>query len=210
MQELYAHEAERYQYELGMQALFAPMMLHTSKYVEGAMHVEGVGIFSRYPVTNFNISLYAGYTKYVPVYISKDARTYNHVLLSCDVHKDNEIYTVATTHFTWTPDGQPDVLQRKNIVSLLRALKKLPDVVFCGDFNAPRGREIFDKLAKKYKDNIPEEITTTIDPFLHRAPHLGYVVDGLFSTPKYSIDNVRAETGISDHKAIVGLIHQYT
>jgi exonuclease III len=47
MQELYAHEAERYQYELGMQALFAPMMLHTSKYVEGAMHVEGVGIFSR-------------------------------------------------------------------------------------------------------------------------------------------------------------------
>lgn len=208
MQEIYSGEAERYQYELGMKGMFASMTLHASKYVEGALHVEGVAIFSRYPVSSVNVSLYAGYKKYVPTYIEKDARTYNHVLLSCDVHKDGEVYTIATTHFTWTLEGQPDVFQRKNLLSLLRALKKFPDVVLCGDFNAPRGREIFDKLAKKYKDNIPVEITSTIDPFLHRAPHLQYVVDGLFSTPKYVVNNVRAETGISDHKAIVGMIHQ--
>ncbi|TSC62586.1 MAG: endonuclease/exonuclease/phosphatase [Parcubacteria group bacterium Gr01-1014_48] len=207
MQEIYSHEAERYQYELGMRGLFAPMNLCVSRHIKGALHVEGVAIFSKHPVSNVSIALYAGYKNRVPIYVDKDARTYNHVLLSCDVSKDNKIYTIATTHFTWAPDGQADEFQRKNILLLLRALKKLPDVILCGDFNAPRGREIFDKLAKKYKDNIPAEITSTIDPYLHRAPHLQYVVDGLFSTPKYSVDNVRAETGISDHKAIVGSVH---
>ncbi len=207
MQEVLVGDAERYQYELGMQCLFAPMTLCASRFVEGALHVEGVVILSRHPITNLNIRLYAGYKKYVPTYIEKDARTYNHVLLSCNVHKDGVSYTVATTHFTWTPEGKPNAFQRKNIKALLAALEEIPEVVLCGDFNAPRGRKIFDQLAAKYKDNIPIDITTTIDPILHRAPHLQYVVDGLFSSPKYTVDNVRAEIGISDHKAIVGLIH---
>lgn len=207
MQEIYSGDAERYQYELGMQCLFAPMTLASSRYVGGVLHVQGVAIFSRHPVTHFAIRLYAGHEKYVPTYIAKDARTYNHVLLSCNVHKDDVSYTIATTHFTWTPEGKTDAFQRKNIKALLAALEEIPQVILCGDFNAPRGRKIFDLLATKYKDNIPPEITSTIDPILHRAPQLQYVVDGLFSSPKYTIDNVRAEVGISDHKAIVGIIY---
>ncbi len=206
MQEVYGNDAERYQYELGMKGIFGPMTLCPSRYVEGALHVEGVAIFSRHEISNVKVALYAGYAKYIPAYVDKDAKTYNHILLSCDVHKDNAVYTIATTHFTWTPNGDPDALQRKNLSALLRKLKELPNVVVCGDFNAPRGREIFDKLAKKYKDNIPREITTTIDPVLHRAPNLELVVDGMFSSKKYVVGNVRAETGVSDHKAIVGEI----
>ena len=207
MQEVYGNDAERYQYELGMKGIFGPMTLCPSRYVFGALHVEGVAIFSRYEISNVKVVLYAGYPKYIPVYVDKDAKTYNHILLSCDVHKDNAVYTIATTHFTWTPHGEPDALQRKNLGALFRKLKELPNVIVCGDFNAPRGREIFDKLAKKYKDNIPAEITSTIDPIFHRAPELEYVVDGLFSSPKYTVSDVRVEMGISDHKAIVGLIH---
>lgn len=207
MQELYTGDAERYQYELGMQCLFAPMTLSSSRHIAGALHVQGVAIFSRHPATNFVVRLYAGSTKYIPTYKENDARTYNHVLLSCNVHKDDVSYTIATTHFTWTPEGKPDAFQRKNSKALLAALDEIPEIILCGDFNAPRGRKIFDQLALKYKDNIPPEVTSTIDPILHRAPHLQYVVDGLFTSSKYVVDGVHAEVGISDHKAIVGMIY---
>ncbi len=206
MQEINSSDAERYQYELAMQGVFAPMTLEPSNYIVGAFHVQGVAIFSRHRVLRIQTLLYAGYKNRIPFYVNRDPKTYNHVLLSCDIEKDGGIWTIATTHFTWTKGGQPDAVQRKNLASMLRELKKLPDVVLCGDFNAPRGREIFDRLAKKYKDNIPSEITTTIDPILHRAPDLQYVVDGLFTSEKYSVGDVRAEIGISDHKAIVGTV----
>jgi hypothetical protein len=74
----------------------------------------------------------------------------------------------------------------------------------CGDFNAPRGRLIFDRIATKYKDNIPPYVTTTIDKNIHHAGDLQLVVDGLFSTSKYEVRSVQVLDGLSDHCAIIG------
>lgn len=76
------------------------------------------------------------------------------------------------------------------------------DFVLVGDFNAPRGGPIFDRLAAVYTDWIPHEVRTTIDPVLHRAGDLQIVVDGLFSTSSYRASGVEVLCGVSDHCAI--------
>ena len=53
---------------------------------------------------------------------------------------------------------------------------------FCGDMNVPRGNETFNRLAEKYKDNIPLEYKTSIDQNLHRVKGLQVMVDGLYYT----------------------------
>ncbi len=73
-------------------------------------------------------------------------------------------------------------------------------------------------IAAKYKDNIPAEYVWSLDMGLHRAANgglqegaaaqglPGLMVDGLFSTPEYTISDVRMHDGISDHCAIVAQV----
>ncbi len=87
---------------------------------------------------------------------------------------------------------------------MLKILTKIPELILCGDFNSPRGGGgIYDRLATQYRDHIPAHITTTIDGQLHRAGPLQFVVDGLFSSPEYLVNQVQVVGGLSDHMAIV-------
>lgn len=122
------------------------------------------------------------------------------------IERGGQLFCVATTHFTWSERGEVTDLQRKDMQALLGLLKGIPEFVLTGDFNAPRGRETWDTLAAKYKDNIPLKYTSSIDPLLHRASPLPYVVDGVFTTPGYAASNVELHTGISDHCAITATI----
>lgn len=117
-------------------------------------------------------------------------------------------YTVATTHFTWSPQGKATELQRKNLASLFQVLDQIPEFVLTGDFNAPRGGELFAQLAEKYQDNIPPDITTSLDPDLHKAGKLELMVDGFFSQPSYTVKEVQVIGGVSDHKAVVGMVEK--
>lgn len=91
-------------------------------------------------------------------------------------------------------------------------LKAKQDFVFCGDFNAPRGGEIFSMLSSKYRDNIPKEVTTTLDRNLHRnGEDEGFpeiVVDGLFSAGSHQAHDTRVVRGVSDHCAVISFLSQ--
>ena len=89
---------------------------------------------------------------------------------------------------------------------LLIRLKQIEPFILCGDFNAPRGKAIFQKLVKTYTDNIPKKISSTIDPVLHREGNLDFVVDGLFTTSHFHVKNIRIIEGLSDHKGIYATI----
>lgn len=117
-------------------------------------------------------------------------------------------FRIGTTHFTWTPDGEADEVQRTDIESLFAVLEKQGDIIFTGDFNAPRGKEIFSRLAERYHDNVPSEYTTSIDSTLHRAGDLPHMVDGIFSTSGYAVQNVRMVCGVSDHCALVAEVRK--
>ncbi len=123
--------------------------------------------------------------------------------------KENKHYCLINTHFTWSPNGQPNPEQHLDLDILLKLLSEIPQFILCGDFNTPRGTVIFDTIASKYKDNIPSEISTTIDQNLHKARNLNLVVDGLFTTPQYQVNSIKIIDGLSDHCAIVAEISSY-
>jgi endonuclease/exonuclease/phosphatase family metal-dependent hydrolase len=185
--------------------VFAPMTRRTD-----ASIVMGIAVFSRLAITQKFILPYRGSPEIVPHFDATNAatknKTQNHLIVACDVEKGGALLRIGTTHFTWTPDGHPDDVQRRDLKVLLNQLDTLNEFVICGDFNFPRGGELFAIMSDRFKDNIPTRYTTSIDPNLHRAGALELMVDGLFSTPDYVVSDVKLHSGVSDHCAITCVI----
>ncbi|MCA9369096.1 endonuclease/exonuclease/phosphatase family protein [Candidatus Woesebacteria bacterium] len=121
---------------------------------------------------------------------------------------DDQELPIATTHFTWTGDGQPSPEQERDFASLAEKVATLPPHVLCGDFNAPRGRETFRKFETLYTDPLPAEVTTTLDKNLHyTGKDLQLVVDTAFYQEPLQVEVVEVIEGISDHKGINFLVH---
>lgn len=210
LQEVFQHDLERLS-EAADAAFctFEPMGRLPQEPPPGIM---GIAILSRAPLRNTQAHYYAGAPRVLKDAIIGNSQTFNNlskIVLQADIDKDGTVFRVATTHFTWTPDGNPDKFQRVHIVKLLAFLEEIGDFVLCGDFNAPRGGEIFGVLASKYKDNIPPQYKTSLDISLHREGKtkpeelVDKMVDGLFSTPAYIVSDVELISGVSDHCAIV-------
>lgn len=112
-------------------------------------------------------------------------------------------FKCVTSHLPWTPGGKTTPAQMAATETLLKKLEGLGEFVFTGDMNALRGKEAFDLIAQKYRDNIPPEYKTSIDQNLHRVKGLQNMVDGLFTTPTYKVLSAKLVDGLSDHMAIV-------
>lgn len=197
LQELNEPNIAHFEAVLGMRCFYAPMNVEP----EGVVH--GVGIFSK-NASNMRAVRYAGYMREDNVmadYTTRETSYYtkSFVLASVDIEKDGELFHIANTHLPATHRAEITSYQREAMQGLVELLKKEGEFVLAGDFNALRGQEIFGMLAAQYKDNIPPEITTSIDGTIHRAGQLPYMVDGIFSTPGYRVFNVQGHTGISDH-----------
>ncbi len=114
--------------------------------------------------------------------------------------------TVATTHFTYTPDGSTDQFQKKALSTLLAHLMPYKNLIFTGDFNIPRPNELYYAIAEQFRDNIPKEIVSSLDPVLHRKNGLKKMVDYFWTKGDYRASNVHLISGVSDHCAVVGEI----
>ncbi len=207
IQELYETDIPKLSKALGdAPCIFAPM----SRYIrDDPPRIFGVGIFTKLPVSDSGVIFYRGDPAHLPELDQDNPETWNNKnfpLVWCDVQKDGVPYRIATTHFTWTPDGQADVDQRRDVKELLRILAPLGELVLVGDFNAPRGREIFSVLSAAYKDNIPAKYASSLDPERHRIDGLELMVDGMFSTPAYSVSDVELISGVSDHRALTASV----
>lgn len=161
------------------------------------------------PATGLQEQYYYGDRAHLRVHRSGVLTDIALVLSSLVLEKDGATFQVATTHFCKNHEGSvTSDFQREQVVGLLQSLEQLGNFIVCGDFNAPRGGEIFTMLAERYTDNIDASYTSSIDPDLHRAGHLPYMVDGLFTTPEYVVTHMHFETGVSDHYAIVATIER--
>ncbi|MFZ2586630.1 MAG: endonuclease/exonuclease/phosphatase family protein [Alphaproteobacteria bacterium] len=209
LQELYEEDAPRLAAELGYAyRAFAPLTVHGVSPEGRAQVVMGQGIWSKAPLEKVHVIPYAGEGTGRDVFDTttpeSKVATSRYSLLSADVGGTR----IVTTHFVWTPDGEVDDNQRSACTVMLEKLQGLGNVVLCGDFNAPRGKETFARLAEVYKDNIPPHYMNSIDKTLHRAGATikDYMVDGLFTTPAYKATDVRLVGGVSDHMGVVGEI----
>jgi hypothetical protein len=194
-QEVLEKDVKEIEEVLGMQSVYLPLCLWPMP--SGAWGPWGVAIFAKEIA---EVQAHHFTDGPLPKHIRENPETINYGVLKAKV---NGSLTLATTHFTWSRLGLPSDLQRKNLTKLFYFLDILPSFVLCGDMNAPRGGEIFNAIADKYKDWMPQEYKTSIDGNLHRAGPLELMVDGLFSTPHYTAKNVRLLSGVSDHCAIV-------
>lgn len=198
LQELNEPDIKAFEEASGLRCAFVPMHVN----VAGVRH--GFGIFTRGAPEGFFEQQYGGSASATLPAGAPSGRKEMHdtrwyKLASVDLKWGEEVFRIATTHLPATDRGEATDFQREDAQRLLHILGERGEFVLTGDFNAPRGRKIASLFISKYKDNIPPEITTSIDGAIHRAGQLPYMVDYIFSTPGYAVSNVRGHTGLSDH-----------
>lgn len=219
LQELMEHDIPYFENVCGGgHCIFSPM---THYLAQDRLGVMGMGIFSRLPISKNEARYYLGSHDAIVDFDPTNAETKHtteaYAVIFCDIEKDGHTFRIATTHFTWTPNGAPDDFQRADLQGLLAVLETLGEFVLCGDFNAPRmyqgaSGEIFSAIAARYKDNIPLQYETSIDVSLHHNGTLhpqelaDKMVDGVFSTSDYAVSDVELVSGVSDHCAVVATI----
>lgn len=209
LQEVFEVDVPRIKTALGMDGHYLPManVTETNRHIQHAYGKWGLLQLSRLSITATSHAYYQGGPERLPIFFeNNDSNSMNRVVLQMEVKADDQVFRIATTHFIWSTNGDSTPLQLEKLEKLLKILAPQPDLILCGDFNAPRGRETFARLAARYHDNIPPEILTSIDGDFHKAGQLMLMVDGLFTTPEYQVSDVRVVGGVSDHKAIVGEI----
>lgn len=215
MQELMEYDVPFFEELLGTECHFAPETRHPA---EGRPCIMGNGIFSQLPVAAYAERYYHGSREEMHDFdftnTDTKEKTEARVASFIDVEKDGTPFRIITTHFTWTPRGGADDYQRRDVKLLLDILAQAGEFVLTGDFNAPRMHEgkpgeIFAAIAAAYKDNIPSNYETSIDPQYHRAPFdeiKDKMVDGLFTTPSYVASDVALHNGVSDHCGVTATI----
>ncbi|MEK7106816.1 MAG: endonuclease/exonuclease/phosphatase family protein [Patescibacteria group bacterium] len=208
VQEILENDTARFASILGeAEYVFAPLLRHME---EQGNPIVGEAIFSCLRVVRKEVQYYVGNANDIPKHRPSEeignGHTMNCALVTLAVEKDGSLFNIGTTHFTWSPNGETTSEQRIHLKKLLGTLGTHNEIVFTGDFNAPRGGEIFSMLADKYKDNVPAHYTASIDGNFHRAGHLNFMVDGLFSTPAYKVSDAKMVSGLSDHCALVATV----
>lgn len=206
LQEVFEKDLPQLAEAANAQAFYTPLSILDGK-------VWGIAILVRIDLKIDAVQehYYKGNAAQIPTFTFDTPNDVNRALLSVKVTKPgvtgrNQEFNVSTTHFTWAGKGGTNPEQAQDFPNLVHALNRVGETVLCGDFNAPRGLEIFDTLATKYTDNIPNNVKTTIDQNLHRAKGLQLVVDGMFSSAKYLVKDVKVVDGISDHCGVQGTV----
>jgi endonuclease/exonuclease/phosphatase family metal-dependent hydrolase len=212
MQEVYEVDLPLYETALGMKGTFVALTSidHPHPYGDALRGPWGIAIFSTYPLTNIHHAFYQYTSAKDSLFPHTGAPdTCARALVWADTTIGEETFTIATTHFTWTSTADVSPVQKEAFVNLQQILKTIPQFILTGDFNTPRGKEIFDTLATDYIDAIPASVESTLDPVFHRTQgKVKLVIDVLFTTPQYVAKNVHIITGVSDHVAIVGSIEK--
>jgi exonuclease III len=200
--------------ECGYETNFLPL---TQRAIENKVAIEGVAICSRFPLKNTGHYIYHGDQTTVPVFDDAHIiKAYRNAILHGEVMHNGNTYTIATTHFTWNPDGSIASEEQIESMRKLRAYTEtLPAHIICGDFNIPRNyNSLYSELLKSYKDEIPLKYTSSLDKVIHR--HGGdadkeilfssFMVDYIFTQAPYIARDVRLVFGLSDHAGVVGNI----
>jgi endonuclease/exonuclease/phosphatase family metal-dependent hydrolase len=167
----------------------------------------GVAVLSRVPLRKQSEHYYSEDPR---IRVAREPNDARRVVVMTELEHLGKTYRIAGTHFTWSPDGHIIELQVSDFGRLERVLSACPDYVLCGDFNAPRGREMFGKFENELGliDHLPADVTSTLDPKFHRAKGLELAVDTIFATPEYRVTETRVLEGISDHKGILARVER--
>lgn len=194
----------------GYQTIF---ILVTKRKYDGELVEEGVVLASKQIVSHHSCYYYKpkeGFREFDKGHF-RDTTAHGYIIGDCLV--DGQIYTVATTHFTWTPRG--DIAsedQKSDLKQFMLLIEKEKPHVLCGDFNIPRHQNpLYEVLLTKYTDTIPARYKSSLDKTYHRLGQVAsrahlfthFMVDYVFTAPPYKASNVKLIFGVSDHAGVV-------
>ena len=208
LQEVFQKDAVNISKILGMRRFFVAMTIMRGKQ-------KGIATFSYLPMKKKGVVYYHRAARTLKEYDAKNKpKTIRHMLLATEIKIKNKTHVLINTHFTWTRNGMPDENQKRDFKTLMKTLKKFPEIIFCGDLNIPRGiNELYAPLAEQYKDAVPKSYSSSLNMNLHRMGNnkkesrrmKKYMVDYIFLSKEYQATSVRLKSGVSDHRAVVGL-----
>lgn len=208
LQELCERDIGFFEELMGGPMQFAPMVRYPG---EGPQDVVGIGMIARQDsLSEVAAEYYSGSAqgiREIAFFHEQGQRTADplsiaEVMLSATFQG----MRIAVTHLNVTPLGTSTAYQRESASKLIRLAQaqaqRAGDLLLAGDFNAPRGRATFDLIAEHFIDGVPAHYGSSIDGSLHRAGDIPFMVDGLFHTPGYRLEDARLSTGVSDHCAL--------
>lgn len=203
LQELFEIDLPRIREKTGWAGSFSPMtdVRRNNLYKIDTNGLWGLGILSKWsflPVQNY---FYRGEEDFVPEFFNPNSP--NRLIMKTTVQVEDVSFPVANTHFTWSVGGRITDEQRHNFRKMKTVLSEFDQLILCGDFNTPRGLDLYGQLSKMYQDALSPKVDTTIDPVLHYAGGLKLVVDAVFVSSDFEVLSARTQSGVSDHKALV-------
>lgn len=214
LQELLEEDFEMYKKELEMDGVH-----RLTNYINDKVHIEsrgkkeGIAIFSK-KIQNSGYIFHVWDPDKVEMSFDEYLIATNSIkpkaLLWADIRDDKgDVFRIITSHLTITYEGEVTPFQLEANQIFINQAKSLGEFIFCGDTNAPRGREAFDTIAREFKDNIPLKYVNSLDKELHRKEDdVDLMVDCLFTTPAYEASNVELRGGLSDHMAVVAEVNK--
>lgn len=213
LQEVFERDIPRFTV-LGYTCEFRPI---ASRSLQDTSTAIGVALLARHTMSNIRDYYYRGSFEETRDDLTlRTALTVPPVVLVADVLVNDQIFTIGTTHFTWTPKG--DEAAQEQIVDMKKLLTYTESIgphVICGDFNIPRHQNpLYNNIVEHYVDNIPASYTSSLDKVFHKRgadPALKelftlYMVDYIFTKPPYHATNVRLQFGLSDHAGVIATI----
>ena len=210
VQEMFQNDVGYFEHALNMSAVFHPLAIVTQE--NGVRMAQkgawGIAILSRTPNLHSAIYPYFQPESQPPELNEDDPNSVHRAILSVDVKVQDQIWRVATTHFTWSPAGNIVDEQLRDFKELSSILDSLQPDALCGDFNTPRGKEIFGTLASRFQDTVPAQVKTTVDQNLHRIPGIQLVIDSIFIQKNIRLLSSKVVDSVSDHQAIVAEIQK--
>lgn len=217
MQESHEHFAEL----LEQQEYQCTLLPRCEKIQDGKNFVDCELLATKYPFTSDNYYYSKIEGEELPFEtreLFNDGKKSHFGFIHACIAIDEIKYDIATTHFTWTPDGTiPNEPQKRDMEAFLKLIATLPPHIMCGDFNIPRNHNpLYEKLTEQYKDTIPDNYKSSLDKTIH---HLGdnpekqnlfddFMVDYVFSQEPYVVSDVRLQFGVSDHAGVVCTIEK--
>jgi hypothetical protein len=213
MQEVFERDLPRFRNALNAPAYFSPQCRLSLSGNASDLDNWGIAILTRHPVIEYSEDYYKGSPE-----VAARPNLDNHAadarsLLQVLVRAKKKLLNFGTIHSTWTRGKEVSDEQRTDLGTMLTVIDRSRLVqhhglVLAGDLNSPRGYEIYDTLATRFKDNIPSDVVTTLDPTPERPAPWDVVIDCLNTTPHYDAHDVRIVGGLSDHKGIVAQIQR--
>ena len=202
LQEVYKIHAEEIAAQFEYQLSFAPHVdFNISEHIFKPLGEWGIATLTKVKPVNVQLDYYSEHPVVIPHEFMKTLK-HPRALLVSEIVIEGKRYFFANTHFTWALTTDVDVAQYLDYLRLQKLLDKMPSFVLAGDLNTNRGSRVYQELASRYIDQLPSDLKSTLDPILFRKPELELVVDHLFSTPEYHMENVQVISGLSDHCGI--------